>query len=152
MEPRLWIALVLLVAAAVAAWLIERRRPDPPAASAGGVPEQLDRGDFADAHKPWLVVLFSSATCESCADVAAKIEPLASDLVAVQDVEHARDRDLHRRYGIEAVPLTLVADPEGVVRSAFLGRVTATDLWAAVAEVREPGTSSERHGGGLLEG
>jgi len=36
------------------------------------------------------------------------------------------------------VPLVLIVDAEGVVRRDFLGPVTATDLWAAVAEVRNP--------------
>ena len=51
------------------------------------------------------------------------------------------DRALHERYAIEAVPTTLIADPEGVVVASFLGPVTATDLWAAVAEAREPGST-----------
>jgi len=36
-----------------------------------------------------------------------------------------------------------VADAAGVVRAAFVGPATATDLWAAVAEARQPGTSPE---------
>jgi hypothetical protein len=39
------------------------------------------------------------------------------------------------------VPLVLIADAEGVVQRHFLGPVTATDLWAAVAELREPGST-----------
>ena len=39
--------------------------------------------------------------------------------------------------------MILVADAEGVVRRAFVGATSATDLWAAVAELREPGTSPE---------
>ncbi len=36
-----------------------------------------------------------------------------------------------------------VADATGVVRASFLGPVTATDLWAAVAEAREPGSTPD---------
>ena len=32
------------------------------------------------------------------------------------------------------------ADADGTVKRAFLGPVTATDLWAAMAEEREPGS------------
>ncbi len=39
--------------------------------------------------------------------------------------------------------MTVVADAEGVVRRAFVGAFTATDLWAAVAESRAPGASPE---------
>ena len=43
-------------------------------------------------------------------------------------------------HTITAVPTLVVADADGVVRASFLGPVTATDLWAAVAELREPGS------------
>jgi hypothetical protein len=38
------------------------------------------------------------------------------------------------------VPAVVVADAEGVAQASFLGAVTATDLWATVAELREPGS------------
>ncbi|HEY4332527.1 MAG TPA: hypothetical protein VGM78_08160, partial [Ilumatobacteraceae bacterium] len=52
-------------------------------------------------------------------------------------------RDLHTRYKIDAVPTLVIADREGVVRASFLGPVSATDLWAACAEARQPGASPE---------
>lgn len=137
MEPRVLIALALVVAAVVVARAIERRRPDPPPRDATPIPKQLDRADFDAPDRRWLVVLFSSDACDSCADVAGKLPALESDEVGVQEVKWGRRRDLHQRYRIDAVPLTLVADAEGVVRKSFLGKVTATDLWAAVAEIRE---------------
>jgi hypothetical protein len=48
---------------------------------------------------------------------------------------------LHERYHIEAVPTLVIADREGVVRASFMGPMTATDLWAACAEARQPGSS-----------
>jgi hypothetical protein len=41
------------------------------------------------------------------------------------------------------VPLVLIAGDDGVVRRHFVGPVTATDLWAAVAEAREPGSTPD---------
>jgi hypothetical protein len=41
------------------------------------------------------------------------------------------------------VPLTLLAGADGVVRASFVGEPTATDLWAALAEARHPGSSPE---------
>jgi hypothetical protein len=32
--------------------------------------------------------------------------------------------------------MVLIADSEGVVRQSFVGSVSATDLWAAVAGIR----------------
>lgn len=143
MEPRILLAVGLVLVAAVVAYVIERRRPDPPLRGAHPVPSRLHRSDFAGSERPWLVVLFSSRTCESCAEVATKLDALSSDEVAVQEVEYSTDRALHERYAVEAVPMTLVADADGVVRVSFTGRVTATDLWAAVAEAREAGSSPE---------
>ncbi|MGZ7011302.1 MAG: hypothetical protein ACXVI2_14495, partial [Ilumatobacteraceae bacterium] len=53
------------------------------------------------------------------------------------------DAALHRKYHIDAVPILLLADRQGVVRANFFGPMTATDLWAAVAEARHPGSSPE---------
>jgi thiol-disulfide isomerase/thioredoxin len=139
---RLIIGLVLAAAAVAVATVLQRRsRADAPTQpTAWTVPAQLDRADFRRPEAPWLVVLFSSATCETCRGVWEKIDQLASAAVAVQDVEAAADRDLQARYGIDAVPTTVVADGDGVVRASFVGPVTAADLWATLAEVREPGS------------
>jgi hypothetical protein len=75
--------------------------------------------------------------------VRDKSSILESSEVAVVDVEYAAARDLHQRYRIEAVPTLVIADSEGVVVRGFVGPVTATDLWAAVAEARDPGSSPE---------
>jgi hypothetical protein len=138
-------ALTAVVLAAVVlgvAWLAQRRRrPDAPVRTGYTVPQQLDRADFERPDAPWLVAVFTSATCDSCAGVWERARHLDAPAVAVQEVEVAARKDLHDRYGIEAVPTTVVADAAGVVRSSFLGPVTATDLWAAVAELREPGST-----------
>lgn len=137
------VAGVLVVLAVVVAVLLERRRPDAPTAPRWAVPAQLDRADFARPDAPWLVAVFTSATCDTCAGTAAKAAVLASDDVAVDEVEVGARGEVHRRYGIDAVPLLVVADSAGVVRASFVGPPTATDLWAAVAEVREPGSTPE---------
>ena len=144
---RLAVAAVLVVLAVVAARLIERRRPAPPTQSgvrAGwSPPAQLDRADFDGTDRPWLVAVFTSATCESCRDTTAKARVLASGQVAFQDIPWQERKDLHDRYGVEVVPLTLVTGPDGVVRASFVGAPSATDLWAALAEARHPGASPE---------
>jgi hypothetical protein len=133
---RVLLAVAGVVVAAVVAWAMQRRRPAPPTQGKWPVPTQLDRADFARPDAPWLVAVFSSATCDSCAKAVAQAEVLASDDVAVQEAEATAQRDLHRRYGIEAVPVTVVADAEGVVRASFVGPPTAGDLWSAVADLR----------------
>lgn len=138
---RFLIALVIVAVVGVVAVLARRRRrPDAPTQRRFVAPTQLDRNDFPRADAPWLVAVFSSSTCEVCAKVIAKATVLECADVAVVDVEYSAHRALHERYAIEAVPTLVLADARGVVVSTFLGPVTATDLWAAVAEARDPGS------------
>lgn len=146
MERLLIAVAIVLVAAAVGELVRRRRSVDPPTQPARELPAQLDRSDFAGAASPWLVAVFSSETCSTCADVVSKARVLASDDVAVDIVPFQSRKDIHSRYAIDAVPCLVVADGDGVVRTGFFGPVTATDLWAAVAEAREPG-SIDRAGG-----
>jgi hypothetical protein len=133
------IALVVVAAAATVAFVVRRRmRPEAPTQPRSfSAPSQLDRADFADPATPWLVVVFTSATCDACALVSAKAEALASPEVAVQLVAYQEQRALHDRYRIEAVPTLVLADRAGVVRYHHLGPITATDLWADVAKTRD---------------
>jgi hypothetical protein len=139
-ERVLLVVVLAAVAVAVALVIERRRRPAAPTNVRHTLPEQLDRRDFERPEAQWLVALFTSATCHTCRGVWDKARLLASDAVAVQDVEVAAAPEVHRKYAIEAVPAVVVADRSGVVRAGFLGPVTATDLWATVAEVRAPGT------------
>ena len=128
---------VAIVVAALVSWR-RRSSTSAPTQPRGAVPAQLDRADFVASKVPWLVVTFTSSTCETCADVARKAAVLASREVAVQEVEYLRDRALHDRYRIDAVPTLVIADANGVVRYGHLGPVSATDLWAAMARCRNP--------------
>ncbi len=138
---RFLLAGAVVVVAVIVAVVMERRRPEAPTQAKWAVPSQLDRHDFARPDTPWLVALFTSATCDSCMQVVEKARALSSNEVAVEEIEIKAHPDLHSRYHVEAVPTIVVADGEGVVRATFVGPPTATDLWAAVAEARkaEPG-------------
>jgi hypothetical protein len=133
-EARLALAAVVIVVAVVVARLLERRRSDPPARDAYPIPAQLDRSDFPRPDAPWIVVLFSSGTCDSCVPMAVKVAALESDTVATCDVEAAGERELHRRYRIEGVPMVVVADADGIVRAGFVGTVSASDLAGALTD------------------
>ncbi|MEM8621633.1 MAG: hypothetical protein AAGF73_18140 [Actinomycetota bacterium] len=136
---RLLIAVVIIAVVAVVALIAQRRRrPDAPTQRAYRVPEQLDRADFARPQTPWIVAVFTSSICTACADVAGKASVLESGDVAVAVIDHETDRAIHERYRIDAVPTTLIADRLGVVHGSFLGPMSATDLWAAVARARDP--------------
>jgi hypothetical protein len=134
---------VLVVALAMGAFLRRRRTVDAPTQPAFSAPAQIDRGDFGEASAPWLVAVFSSATCDACSDVVRKANVLACAEVAVVEVEYPSSAELHRKYHVDAVPIAVLADRAGVVRASFIGPMSATDLWAAVAEARHPGSSPE---------
>jgi hypothetical protein len=129
------------VVVAVAVVLRRRQGTQIPTQPRHQVPVQVDRADFVRPDAPWLVAVFTSSTCHVCADVARKAVVLESPEVAVQEIEYTTDRALHSRYSIDAVPAVVIVDADGVVRGSFLGPVTATDLWVAVAEARDPGST-----------
>jgi hypothetical protein len=136
---RLLLAIGLVAVVAVVANVVRRRREaDPPTQARGEIPAQLDRRDFDGSG--WLVAVFTSATCSTCADVVRKAEVLRSDEVTVMTASFQHHRGLHERYEIDAVPCLVIADGDGVVHAGFLGPVTATDLWAAIANARDPGS------------
>ena len=138
---RLVVALVIVVAAGAVAMVLRRRRvPDAPTQAVYEAPTQIDRAEFPYADREWLLAAFTSADCHTCADSLAKAAAVASSSVGVAEIEYGAARELHRRYRIDAVPTLVLADRAGVVHASFLGRVTATDLWAAIAEAREPGS------------
>lgn len=138
---QLAIVVVLGTVAAAVAWFLQRRTsPAPQRGASWTIPELLNRADFDRPEAPWLVAVFTSSTCLACAGTAAKAVLLESDAVAVQQIDSIERKDLHDRYGVDAVPMVVVADAVGTVRANFVGEPTATDLWAALAELREPGT------------
>lgn len=132
METRLVLLLATLALAAAIAYVLEQRRPAPPAQGGHSTPRQLDRADFPRPEARLLVVVFSARDCTACARVGEIAKGLSSDEVAVFEAEASQHRDLHRRYGIESVPVTVVAEAEGVVQAAWVGFVGPAELEAAV--------------------
>lgn len=131
--------LAVLVVAAVVAVVLRRRRPEAPTQPrAWPVPVQLDRNDFVRPDAPWLVAVFTSETCGNCEKVVAKARIVEAPEVAYQEVSYQGNKALHERYSVEAVPMVLVADHDGVVAKSFVGEVTAIDLWGEIATVRDP--------------
>lgn len=145
---RVLLVLALVAGAVVVAAAIRARtRTDPPTRAAWTVPDHLSRSELARPEAPWLVAVFSSETCLACRGTWDKARLLESDEVAVQEIEATADADLHRRYGIDAVPLVLVAGPDGDVAASFLGEPSAADLWAAVAAARDAAGDAGADGG-----
>jgi hypothetical protein len=139
--PQVLVVVVLVVVVAGVAAVIQRRQaPPPPVRTGHAVPDQIDRADFARPDAPWLVVAFSSTSCLSCRGTWEKVSVLESGEVAVQEATFQDHRELHERYEIDAVPVVVVADHLGIVQASFVGPPSAADLWASVADLRDPGT------------
>lgn len=137
MTQILIVAAVAIVALAVGAY-VQRKAPNdaPTAPTRHTTPEQIDRQDFTKPEAPWLVAVFTSAACETCAKVWTSTQLLASAEVAVQNIEVTADADLHERYHITAVPSVVIADAEGVARGSFLGPPSSSELWEKLNELR----------------
>lgn len=133
---RFLLAAAVVGLASIVALIVQRHRPQAATEPRWHVPERVDRSDFEAPETPWLVAVFSSATCDSCADTVAKARVLAANEVVVTEVEIGARADLHKRYAIDAVPIVVVADRQGAVKASFVGPPSATDLWEAVARVR----------------
>ena len=128
---------VVVVVALLANLWQRKRQVDAPTQGASEVPSQIDRSDFLRPDAPWIVLAFTSATCQTCSDIERKVRVLETNSVAIQILEYTAERELHERYKVDAVPTVLMADANGVVQANFLGPVSATDLWAALARARD---------------
>ncbi|MCY4272132.1 MAG: hypothetical protein OXF00_05760 [bacterium] len=131
-------ALAVIAGVLAVAWLVRRLRPAtaPAAAPAYSVPAQLARWDFAQPDAEWLLAVFTSKTCSTCAAVMKAAEGLADESLAVQEVEYRRHGELHRRYTVDAVPLSVLADRSGAVCASLAGPATAEELSALITSVR----------------
>jgi len=118
-------ALVIMVVigliAAGVAFLVQRGRPAPPTAARGEPPTRLDRTDFRAPDADWLIAVFTSASCSSCAAVIAELRGYASSGVVVEEIEIGQAPQLHSKYSIESVPTAVVADVTGNAKLGFLG-------------------------------
>ncbi len=142
---RVAIVAVVLVVAVVLNRVLSKRSVQAPTQADPSIPTQVDRNDFSEPSKEWLVLAFTSSTCNTCADIERKAVVLKSQSVAVEICEYTAHRELHKKYAIDAVPTLLIADGQGIVSKGFLGPASATDIWAALARVRE-GTPDPHEG------
>ncbi|MEX0767583.1 MAG: thioredoxin domain-containing protein [Microthrixaceae bacterium] len=136
--PALFLAVVVI---AVAIFLQRKKSAGPTdAITEHRAPTQLERSEFDSPNKPWLVAVFTSTSCSTCEQVWATAAVLESAEVAVQQIEVTQFPRLHEKYAITAVPIVALVGKDGLVQASFLGPVSATHLWAAVAELRNPGS------------
>ena len=118
---RLIVLVVLSCGASIVAVLLRKLNYRNFVTSGWSIPGHLSREDFSFLNEPWLVVIFSSESCETCKPAVAEGMKLASLGIAIQEVTAETNKGLHRKYDIDAVPMLLLVDKFGVVRSSHLG-------------------------------
>ena len=131
--------LVLVMVAALAglvAVLLQRWRPGGPVATGWSVPGHLDRADFAEPDVPWLVAVFSSTDCATCAPMVTEAHTLAAAQDVVQEVPAESASELHDRYQVDVVPMLVVADGDGLVRAHHRGPSAPGELRAVLEKAR----------------
>ena len=118
---RLIVLALISFGASLAAVLLRKLNYRNFVTSGWSIPGHLNREDFGFLSEPWLVVIFSSDSCETCKPVVAESMKLSSLGIAVQEIALETNKDLHKKYDIDAVPMLLLVDKFGVVRSSHLG-------------------------------
>ena len=135
-------ASLILVLAGVAialavAYLLNRTRRSVPIATNQQIPTHINRNHFNEPARPYLVVVFTARSCDTCAQVVQQALGLASDQVVVQEVEYVAQKRLHQLYQITAVPLVLFANTNGAVLRSIAGPTTTSQFESALANVVE---------------
>jgi thioredoxin-like negative regulator of GroEL len=122
----------LTIVAVIVALILQRRRTEPPSSPSYRSIAEIDRAEFSHPEAPILVVMFSSTTCHTCPIVWETIESID---VSAERVDVQSDPARHKRYRIDGVPTTVVADSSGVVGKTFFGPVSKDQLAEAVDSV-----------------
>ena len=130
------IVLVLLSSAAsLTAVLLRKLNKRNFLTSGWSIPGHLSREDFWFTNESWLVVIFSSESCETCKPLVAESMKLSSLGIAIQEIAVETNKDLHEKYGIDAVPMLLLVDKFGVVRSSHLGPTNSEEVRNSIQTV-----------------
>lgn len=122
--------LVMVVVGAMAlalAALDRRHRRSAPTSTTGEPPSQLDRADFRSPDASWLIAVFTSDTCASCARVWTELSAYESTSIAVHNSEVSAEPAIHRRYAIDSVPTAVISGVDGLVHHAVVGPIGPHD-------------------------
>jgi hypothetical protein len=139
---RLLVAAALTTAVVVVALVLRRVRPPRSVTVAAGpegwaLPQVIDRADLGSPEAATVVVVFTSATCHTCAGVWAQAQRLTGPAVVAREIEYGTARAFHEKYGIEGVPATAFVDAQGGVQTWLLGPVTDDQLEQALTVAQD---------------
>ena len=132
---RVIVAAVLAGFATLVAFVVDRRRISRPlAVRRGPLPMQIPGVEVGLDAGP-AIIIFTESNCLSCRDAVSVIRGPAGAGISVADVEYGERPQLHKRFGIETVPTTVVVDAAGSVVAGWIGRIDLSELTLALARV-----------------
>jgi|TARA_B110000014_G_scaffold119773_1_gene82277 hypothetical protein len=132
---RLFIAAALAASVTLVARFVDRRRTRHPlAVRRGALPTQVPAAEVGLDDGP-AIIIFTESSCRSCQDAIRLIRGPAGAGISVADIEYGAQPELHKRFGIDTVPTTVVVDEKGSVVAGWTGRVDLSELTLALAEV-----------------
>jgi thioredoxin-like negative regulator of GroEL len=132
---RLFIATALAALVALVTRFVDRRHTSHPlAVRRGALPTQVPAVEVGIGDGP-AIIIFTESSCRSCQDAIRLIRGPAGGGISVADIEYGAQPDLHKRFGIDTVPTTVVVDEKGSVVAGWTGRVDLSELTLALAQV-----------------
>jgi hypothetical protein len=134
---RLLLAVLLTAVVAALALALRRARPPRSVTVATGpegwaLPQVIDRADLGSPDAATVIVVFTAATCHTCARVWEQVRALPRPGVVAREIEYGSARAFHEKYGIQGVPATAFVDAQGGVQTWLLGPVTDEQLEQAL--------------------
>jgi|TARA_B110000444_G_scaffold117953_1_gene110980 thioredoxin-related protein len=132
---RLLIALSLILLSVSIAVIVERRKVENPfSVKRNQLPTLVRPQDFG-LEPEAAIIIFTESTCSSCSAVLALLRGPAGANVVVAEVEYGENSELHRRYGIDTVPTTVLVEGDGNVVEGWTGKIEVGELARALALV-----------------
>lgn len=132
----------VLIALTVSA-LASRSAAQAPSDAEHHIPEHLDAPDFHNTSADRMLVVFSSRECNTCATVVENVSQMGRPGLLIDVVEIENRPALHSKYGIDAVPTILLAEPTGQVIKSFLGPASGELIERAMTEAWPTGNSGD---------
>ncbi|MDG1196986.1 MAG: thioredoxin family protein [Actinomycetota bacterium] len=132
---RLLIAFTLILISISIAVIVERRKVENPfSVKRNQLPTLVPPQDFG-LEPEAAIIVFTESTCRSCSAVLALLRGPAGANVTVTEVEYGENLDLHRKYGIDTVPTTVLVEGDGNVVEGWIGKIEVGELARALALV-----------------
>ena len=132
---RLLIAFTLILISVSIAVIVERRKVENPfSVKRNQLPTLVPPQDFG-LEPEAAIIVFTESTCRSCSAVLALLRGPAAANVTVAEVEYGENLDLHRKYGIDTVPTTVLVERDGNVVEGWIGKIEVGELARALALV-----------------